>query len=137
MWNARRTCYRIRASTKGQTRREAGAQSLRTFSCAGGSRAAERSLPLSDLVRWPDSEVKKGEVLLRSTVDELLRCPKERKEAATREALAKLRPHLEVALEALEAVGRTRGLDDEAMAKRKAFRTLLGLAGQPSDRSVS
>jgi len=60
---------------------------------------------LSDLVRWPDSEVKKAEVLLQTTVDGLLRCPKERKETATREALAKLRPRLEVALEALESIG--------------------------------
>jgi hypothetical protein len=89
---------------------------------------------LSDLVRWPDSDVKRAEVLLRATVDELLRCPKERKEAATREALAKLRLHLEVALEALERIGRIGGLDDEVIAKREAFRRLLDLAGQPADR---
>jgi hypothetical protein len=87
---------------------------------------------LSDLVRWPDSDAKRAEVLLRITVDELLRCPAERKEAATREALAKLRPHLEVALEALETIGRTRGLNDEVNAKREAFMTLLDLAGQPA-----
>ena len=86
---------------------------------------------MSDLVRWPDSDVKRAEVLLRATVDELLRCPQERKEAATREALAKLRSHLEVAL---ESIGRTRGLDDEAIAKREAFRRLLDLAGQPAER---
>jgi hypothetical protein len=72
---------------------------------------------LSDLVRWPDSDAKRAEVLLQTTVDELLRCPTERKEVATREALAKLRPHLEVALEALETIGRTRGLNDEVNAK--------------------
>ena len=92
---------------------------------------------MSDLVRWPDTEVQKAEVLLRTAVDELLRCPEERKEAATHEALSKLRPHLESALEALEAIGGTRGLDDEAIAKRKAFTTLWDLAGQPADRSAS
>jgi hypothetical protein len=89
---------------------------------------------LSDLVCWPDSDVKRAEVLLRATVDELLQCPQERKEAATREALAKLRSHLEVALEALEAIGRRRGLDDEAIAKREAFRRLLDLARQPAEQ---
>jgi hypothetical protein len=93
-----------------------------------------KGVSLSDLVRWPDSDVKRAEVLLRATVDELLRCPAERKEAATREALARLRSHLEVALEALKAIGRTRGLDDEAIAKREAFTRLLDLAGQPADR---
>jgi hypothetical protein len=87
---------------------------------------------LSDLVRWPDSDAKRAEVLLRITVDELLRCPAERKEAATREALAKLRPQLEVALEALETIGRMRGLNDKVNAKREAFMTLLDLAGQPA-----
>jgi hypothetical protein len=87
---------------------------------------------LSDLVRWPDSDAKRAEVLLQTTVDELLRCPAERKEVATREALAKLRPHLEVALEALETIGRRRGLNDEVIAKREAFMMLLDLAGQPA-----
>jgi hypothetical protein len=87
---------------------------------------------LSDLVRWPDSDAKRAEVLLQTTVDELLRCPTERKEVATREALAKLRPHLEVALEALETIGRRRGLNDEVIAKREAFMMLLDLAGQPA-----
>ena len=87
---------------------------------------------MSDLVRWPDSDAKRAEVLLRTTVDKLLRCPAEHKEAATREALAKLRPHLEVALEALETIGRTRGLNDELIAKREAFMMLLDLAGQPA-----
>ena len=87
---------------------------------------------MSDLVRWPDSDAKRAEVLLRITVDELLRCPAGRKEAATREAAAKLRPHLEVALEALETIGRRRGLNDEVIAKREAFMMLLDLAGQPA-----
>ena len=87
---------------------------------------------MSDLVCWPDSDVKRAEVLLQITVDELLRCPAGRKEAATREAAAKLRPHLEVALEALETIGRRRGLNDEVIAKREAFMMLLDLAGQPA-----
>jgi hypothetical protein len=85
---------------------------------------------LSNLVRWPDSDVKRTEVLLQITVDDLLRYPDERKEAATREALVKLRPHIEVALEALETIGQTSGLDDEVIAKREAFMRLLDLAGQ-------
>jgi hypothetical protein len=76
-------------------------------------------------------------VLLRTTVDKLLRLPAEHKEAATREALVKLRPHLEVALEALETIGRTRGLNDELIAKREAFMMLLDLAGQPAHWGAS
>jgi hypothetical protein len=89
---------------------------------------------LSDLVRWPDSDVKRAEVLIQITVDKLLRYPAERKEEATREALVKLRPHIEVALEALETIGRMRGLDDEMIVKRGAFMMVLDLAGQPADR---
>ena len=89
---------------------------------------------MSDLVRWPDSDVKRAEVLLQVTLDRLLRCPAERKEEATREALVKLRPHVEAALEALETIGRMSGLDDEMIAKRGAFVMLLDLAGRPPDR---
>jgi hypothetical protein len=92
---------------------------------------------LSDLIRWPDSALLRAEVLLQITVDDLLRYPAERKEEATREALMKLRPHLEVAMEALETIGRTRGLDDEVIAKREAFMRLLDLAWQPAEWQTS
>jgi hypothetical protein len=88
---------------------------------------------MSDLVRWPDSDVKRAEVLIQITLDKLLRYPAERKEEATREALVKLRPHVEAALEALETIGRMRGLDDEMIVKRGAFMMVLDLAGQPGD----
>jgi hypothetical protein len=89
---------------------------------------------LTNHVRWPDSEVKKAELLLVIAVDGLLRCPAERKEAATREALVKLRPYLQEALEALETIGRVRGLTDEELVQREAFMMLLDLAGQPDHR---
>jgi hypothetical protein len=89
---------------------------------------------MSDLVRRPDSDVKRAELLLRITLDRLLRYQAGRKEEATREALVKLRPHVEAALEALETLGRMRGLDDEMIVKRGAFMMLLDLAEQPADR---
>ena len=89
---------------------------------------------MTNHVRWPDSEVKKAELLVREMVDGLLRCPAERKEAATREALVRLKPHLQGTLEALETIRRVRGLTDEELAQREAFMMLLDLAGQSDHR---
>ena len=80
---------------------------------------------MTNHVRWPDSEVKKAELLVREMVDGLLRCPAERKEAATREALVRLKPHLEAAVEALETIGRERPLTDEEFVRRREFMLLL------------
>jgi len=87
---------------------------------------------LTHPLRGSDFRAERVQSLILETVDSLMLCPAERKEEATREALAKLRPHLEVALEALETIGRTRGLNDEVIAKREAFMMLLDLAGQPA-----
>jgi hypothetical protein len=89
---------------------------------------------LSNSVRWPDTEVKRVETLVLETADGLLRCPANRKEAATHEALVKLRPYLQGALEALETIGRVRGLTDKELAQRGAFMMLLDLAGPPDHR---
>jgi hypothetical protein len=89
---------------------------------------------LTNHVRWPDSEVKKAELLAQEMVDGLLRCPAERKEAATHEALVNLRPYLQGALEALETIGRVRGLTDEEIVQRGAFMMLLDLSGRPDHR---
>ena len=89
---------------------------------------------MTNHVRWLDSEVKRAELLAREMVDGLLRCPAERKEAATHEALVNLRPHLQGALEALETIRRVRGLTDEELAQREAFMMLLDLAGQSDHR---
>ena len=79
--------------------------------------------------RWPDSKVERVQSLVLETVDSLLRCPAERKEEATHEALSKLRPHVEAELEALETLEWLRDLTDEELARRQAFMMLLSVGG--------
>jgi hypothetical protein len=83
---------------------------------------------LTNTVRWADSEVKKTEVLVREMVDDLLRCPAERKEAAAREVLVTLRPHLKAAVEALETIGRERLLTNVEFVRRREFMLLVSAA---------
>jgi hypothetical protein len=75
-----------------------------------------------------DSTLKSVLRLLEEEVDGLLRCPAERKEAATQEALWRLRPHLQAALEALREVGRLRDLDDADLVRKRGFMRLLTVA---------
>jgi hypothetical protein len=86
---------------------------------------------LANPVDWADSEVERVQELVIEEVDVLLRCPAESKEAATHEALSRLEPHLEGALEALEIVGLVRGLTEGEFARRGAFMMLLDLSGLP------
>jgi hypothetical protein len=79
-------------------------------------------------VRWADSEIQRAQSLVVEMIDSLLRCPAERKEAATREALVKLKPHLETAVETLETIGRVRGLTDEELVRLREFMKLLSAA---------
>jgi hypothetical protein len=72
-----------------------------------------------------DFEVERAQLLVQEMIDSLFRCPAERKEAATREALVRLKPHLEAAVEALETIGRERPLTDEEFVRRREFMLLL------------
>ena len=86
---------------------------------------------MANPVDWANSEVERVQELVLEEVDALLRCPAESKEAATHEALSRLEPHLERALEALETVGQLRRLTEEEFARRGAFMMLLDLSGLP------
>ena len=86
---------------------------------------------MANPVDWADSEVERVQELVLEEVDALLRCPAESKEATTHEALSRLGLHLEGALEALETVGRVRGLSEEEFARRGAFMLLLDLSRLP------
>jgi hypothetical protein len=83
---------------------------------------------LTNPVDWADSEVKRVEGLIIKEVDALLLCPAESKETATHQALSRLEPHLERALEAIEIVERVRKLTQEEVNRRGAFMMLLDLS---------
>jgi hypothetical protein len=85
---------------------------------------------MSPSVQRLDSTLERVLRLLQEEVDGLLQCPAEGKEAATHEALARLRPHMEAALEALEDVGRLRDLNDVELVREQAFVRLLDIAKQ-------
>ena len=87
-----------------------------------------RGVFLTNPVDWADSEVKRVEGLIIKEVDALLLCPAESKEAATHQALSRLEPHLERALEAIEIVERVRKLTQEEVNRRGAFMMLLDLS---------
>jgi hypothetical protein len=76
---------------------------------------------LTHPLRWPDSKVERVQSLVLERVDSLLRCPAERKDEATHEALSKLRSHVEAELEALETLEWLRDLTDEELARQRAF----------------
>ena len=80
--------------------------------------------------RWPVTAVERAQLLVQEAVTRLLRCPPQRKEAATHEALSTLRPHLKAALEELETIGQLRDLTDVELARQRAFIMLLGVARQ-------
>jgi len=80
--------------------------------------------------RRSDSAVERAQILVQEAVAGLLRCPPERKEAATQEALSTLRPHLKAALEELETIGQLRDLTDVEFARQRAFIMLSGVAVQ-------
>jgi hypothetical protein len=83
---------------------------------------------LTHPLRWSDSKVERVQSLVLDKVDSLLRCPAELNEAATHEALSKLRPHVETELEALETLEWLRDLTDEELARQRAFMTFLSVA---------
>jgi hypothetical protein len=64
--------------------------------------------------------------LVRRTVLSLSRLPAGHiLEGAAREEIRGLKPHLQEALEALKEIERSRGLTDQELAQRRAFRMLL------------
>jgi hypothetical protein len=70
--------------------------------------------------------VEHSDALVRRTVLGLSRLPVKRLlEGAARDELRGLKPHLEEALEALEEIEGRRGLTDQELARRRAFRMLL------------
>ena len=120
-----------RTSTKRQTRREAGAQSPRASLPRREAAGPPKGVFLANPIAWADSEVERVQELVIEEVDALLRCPAESKEAAAHEALSRLESHLEVALEALEIVGRVRRLTEVEFVRRGAFMMLLDLSRLP------
>ena len=78
----------------------------------------------------PDSRVERVQSLVLEKVDSLLRCPAERKDEATHEALSKLKPHVEAELEALETLEWLRDLTDEELARQRAFMILVSVVRQ-------
>lgn len=70
--------------------------------------------------------VEHSDALVRRTVLNLSRLPAEHiLEGAAREELRGLKPHLKEALEALEEIEGHRGLTDQEVALRRAFKMLL------------
>ena len=70
--------------------------------------------------------VEHSDALVRRTVLGLSRLPVEHiLEGAAREEMRGLKPHLEEALEALEEIEGRRGLTDQELALRRAFKLLL------------
>jgi hypothetical protein len=70
--------------------------------------------------------VEHADVLLRRMVLSLSRLPAEHNlERAARDEKRSLKPHLEEAMEALEEIERCRGLTNQELALRRAFRMLL------------
>ena len=70
--------------------------------------------------------VEHADVLLRRMVSSLSRLPAGHiLEVAAREEIRGLKPHLEEALVALEEIESRRGLTDQELAQRRAFRMLL------------
>jgi hypothetical protein len=70
--------------------------------------------------------VEHSDALVRRTVLSLSRLPAGHNlEGAAREEIRGLKPHLEEALEALKEIESRRGLTDQELAQRRAFRMLL------------
>jgi len=70
--------------------------------------------------------VEHSDALVRRTILGLSRLPAEHiLEGAAREEMRGLKPHLEEALEALEEIEGRRGLTDQELALRRAFKLLL------------
>jgi hypothetical protein len=70
--------------------------------------------------------VEHSDALVRRTILGLSRLPAEHiLEVAAREEMRGLKPHLEEALEALEEIEGRRGLTDQELALRRAFKLLL------------
>ena len=80
----------------------------------------------------PERKVEEADSLLRETVEHLSRrCPSYLLGVAAYEGLTDLRPHFEGALAALEHIERRRGLTDEELARRRAFKMLLAATCLP------
>ena len=70
--------------------------------------------------------VEHSDALVRRTVLSLSRLPAGHiLEGAAREEIRGLKPHLQEALEALKEIESRRGLTDQELAQRRAFRMLL------------
>ena len=91
------------------------------FSAAPNRRSAEPAR------LRPMRVVEHSDALVRQTVLSLSRLPAGGHilEGAAREEIRGLKPHLEEALEALEEIESRRGLTDQELAQRRAFRMLL------------
>ena len=81
-------------------------------------------------LRESDSKIQRLQSLVREKVDSLLRCPSGRKGRATREALSKLKPHVDAQLEALETLDWLRDLTDEELERQRMFTMLLCVVKQ-------
>jgi hypothetical protein len=74
----------------------------------------------------PERRVEAADALLQQTVELLSRrCPPHMLEAAARDDLVYLRPHLQEAIGAIADIERRRDLTDEELARRRAFKMLL------------
>jgi hypothetical protein len=90
------------------------------FSAAPNRRSAEPAR------LRPMRVVQHSDALVRQTVLSLSRLPAGHiLEGAAREEIRGLKPHLQEALEALKEIERSRGLTDQELAQRRAFRMLL------------
>ena len=88
-------------------------------------------------LRWSDSKAERVQSLVLERVDSLLRCPAERKDEATLEALSKLRSHVEAELEAPETLEWLRDLTDEELARQRAFMILPSVVIQDEQERKS
>ena len=90
-------------------------------------------------LRRPDSRAERIQSLILKELDGLSRqtYSAARKGEDAREALSKLRPHVEAELESLETLEWLRDLTDEELARRRTFAMLLSVVGRSSEQSKS
>lgn len=88
-------------------------------------------------LRRPDSRAERIQSLILEKLDGLSgqTYSATRKGEDPREALAKLRPHVEAELEALETLEWLRDLTDEELARQRTFAMLLSLVGRSREQS--
>lgn len=88
-------------------------------------------------LRRSDSRAERIQSLIMERLDGLSRqtYSAARKGEDLREALSKLRPHVEAELETLETLEWLRDLTDEELARRRMFAMLLSVAGRSREQS--